>query len=515
MLRILIEDSEGKSKIAPITPDADITIGRKEGNSIRLKERNVSREHARIFSTEDGLFVEPVKARYGLKVNSSKIDGPTPLALGDEIRIGDYRLYVQDESQPEVQKEDPDAVAEIAPGMRPRLVVTSSNFNGTEYPIVKTRVVIGRNEQCDIHIAHQSVSNQHAEIRRTPRGDFEIRDLNSSNGTIVNGIAITAPTYLTGGEMIALGHVIMRFCAPGDFWVLNFERAYDDRPRVSVPMLLLMAIVLVVLAGGGTFVLTNVLNSNQQTGAAEPEKQPDSSSEEFLEAVTRCSASISSGNYDKAQEECDKAVALNPNSDLIKSQLDSLKRNREAQRAYDETVRALQDGLCDEASDSLRRIEVSTNAYIKATQEDLSAQIDDCMKRVNFDNAMTAIGNDDFDTARMLQNRIKELDPRAEEIDKIEAAIAEKRPAKSSGGSRRSHGSAAAKADAAPEAAAPAPKPKEKTADVCVAATKAKIQKDYAKACKLFKKALAAGDAPAACVRAGEDFIKSNKKSCE
>ena len=88
MLRILIEDSEGKSKIAPINPDSDITIGRKEGNSIRLKERNVSREHARIYSTSDGLFIEPVKARYGLKVNSAKIDGPTPLALGDEIRTG-------------------------------------------------------------------------------------------------------------------------------------------------------------------------------------------------------------------------------------------------------------------------------------------------------------------------------------------------------------------------------------------------------------------------------------------
>ena len=130
MLRILIEDSEGKSKIAPINPDSDITIGRKEGNSIRLKERNVSREHARIYSTSDGLFIEPVKARYGLKVNSAKIDGPTPLALGDEIRIGDYRLYVQDENQPQPQQADPDAIVDIPPELRPRLVVTSSNFAG-------------------------------------------------------------------------------------------------------------------------------------------------------------------------------------------------------------------------------------------------------------------------------------------------------------------------------------------------------------------------------------------------
>ena len=233
MLRILIEDSEGKSKLAPINPEAqDITIGRKEGNFIRLKERNVSRNHARIYQTPEGLFIEPVAARYGLKLNSSKIDGPTPLALGDEIRIGDYRLYIQDESKPSIKKEeDLNSVQDIPPEMQPRFVVISSNFAGREYHVMKTKVTIGRNPSSEICIEHQSVSSTHAEVRKNGRGDFEIRDLQSSNGTKVNGVPINEPWRLSSGDAVTLGHVTMRYCGPGDFWSLNF--GINDEPKGS------------------------------------------------------------------------------------------------------------------------------------------------------------------------------------------------------------------------------------------------------------------------------------------
>src|SRR3974390_2444749 len=48
MWKLVIEDDEGKRTVVPLTRD-QYSIGRKEGNTIRLTERNVSREHARIY----------------------------------------------------------------------------------------------------------------------------------------------------------------------------------------------------------------------------------------------------------------------------------------------------------------------------------------------------------------------------------------------------------------------------------------------------------------------------------
>ena len=47
MWKLAIEDDEGKQTVVPLTRD-EYTIGRKDGNTIRLTERNVSREHARL-----------------------------------------------------------------------------------------------------------------------------------------------------------------------------------------------------------------------------------------------------------------------------------------------------------------------------------------------------------------------------------------------------------------------------------------------------------------------------------
>lgn len=513
MLRILIEDSEGKSKIAPINPDTDITIGRKEGNSIRLKERNVSRYHARIYSTAEGLFVEPVAARYGLKVNSSKIDGPTPLSLGDEIRIGDYRLYLQDENQPQVQQQDPGEVVEIAPQLRPRFVVTSSNFVGTEYYVTKTRVIIGRGEQCDIHIAHQSVSGQHAEVRRTPRGDFEIRDLQSSNGTKVNNQVISEPVYLTSGDMVTLGHVIMRFCAPGDLWSLNFGHYEDRSSRMSLPIIILLFFLVAVLVSGATILVTQVLD---KTNVPAPQPQAavvsaKTQNNDFFEALTLCGAAIEKGEFELATEACERARRINPNDTLLDINQRKLTENIEADRRLDEAQTALLDMRCEDARDSLNAIASGTHAFVQVSELNIRENIDKCFKKRYFEKAMAAIENNDFDTARTLRDNIKAIDIGADEIGKIDAAIDEKRPSRGSGSSRRAQNNSDVKEEVA---AAPA-KPVADVKQICKDAVRAKMQKDYCKAYKLYKQAFSIGGFDANCKRNGEEHIEKYAGQCK
>ncbi len=96
MFKLTIEDDEGKTTIVPLTRD-EVTIGRDEGNTIRLTERNVSRRHARLVRQNGAIFIEDLSSFTGVRVNGAKIASPTPLRDGDEIQIGDYRIALRGE----------------------------------------------------------------------------------------------------------------------------------------------------------------------------------------------------------------------------------------------------------------------------------------------------------------------------------------------------------------------------------------------------------------------------------
>ncbi len=96
MLKLTIEDDEGKTTVVPLARD-EITIGRLEGNTIRLTERNVSRRHARLVRQNGALYIEDLASFTGVRVNGAKIATPTPLREGDDVQIGDYRLALRGE----------------------------------------------------------------------------------------------------------------------------------------------------------------------------------------------------------------------------------------------------------------------------------------------------------------------------------------------------------------------------------------------------------------------------------
>ncbi len=61
------------------------------------------------------------------------------------------------------------------------------------------RVIVGRDEACDLRLPDRLVSRRHAIFSRKESGSVAIRDLNSSNGTVVNG------RDLHGAEVTVLG----------------------------------------------------------------------------------------------------------------------------------------------------------------------------------------------------------------------------------------------------------------------------------------------------------------------
>ncbi len=72
------------------------------------------------------------------------------------------------------------------------------------------KLIIGRAEDCEIIIDNLAVSRHHAIIERI-EGSFTINDLDSNNGTFINGRRISGPTNLNFGDEIGIGKHILVF----------------------------------------------------------------------------------------------------------------------------------------------------------------------------------------------------------------------------------------------------------------------------------------------------------------
>ncbi len=96
MFKLVIQDDEGKTTVVPLIRD-EITIGRKEGNTIRLTERNVSRRHARILRNNGEVQIEDLGSYNGIRVNNARIAERVSLRVSDQVQIGDYKLYLKAE----------------------------------------------------------------------------------------------------------------------------------------------------------------------------------------------------------------------------------------------------------------------------------------------------------------------------------------------------------------------------------------------------------------------------------
>lgn len=92
-MKLHIKDDAGKTTTVPLARD-EITIGRKDGNTIRLTEKNVSRTHARFIKKGDEVHVEDL-SRYGTRVNGERIKRTRRVGAQDTIQIGDYTLTLE------------------------------------------------------------------------------------------------------------------------------------------------------------------------------------------------------------------------------------------------------------------------------------------------------------------------------------------------------------------------------------------------------------------------------------
>jgi pSer/pThr/pTyr-binding forkhead associated (FHA) protein len=123
--------------------------------------------------------VEDLGSANGLFVNGRRVSHAV-LNPGDRIRIGDVDLTFQP------------AGAGHAPAWL--------EIGATRHPLMLERTTIGRSRDNSIHLADERVSRRHARID-LEQGTFVINDLDSANGTFVNGQRIQRHRLRSGDEI--------------------------------------------------------------------------------------------------------------------------------------------------------------------------------------------------------------------------------------------------------------------------------------------------------------------------
>ena len=243
-----------------------LVFGREAGCDVVVSGKDVSRRHAEIMSTPKGYLMVD-NSTNGTFVNEARVEGQRLLARADVIRIGEetFRFYADvvpaatgnppagpaasagaavppasapeppAQMMPSTQPSPPPALPPTGasnrlqntsfgmPGVkregaataRPSAVlatmlVRAGGLKGTRLTIKTPVANVGRADYNDLVIPDESVSTAHAKLQRR-EGVWVVVDLDSTNGTFVDGEKVKGEAPIAPGAVVRFGEVSLVF----------------------------------------------------------------------------------------------------------------------------------------------------------------------------------------------------------------------------------------------------------------------------------------------------------------
>lgn len=185
------------------------TIGKHPDCTLAINDKDLADIHLELLVKDEDITLRDRSNGLPLLVNQQVYIAKTKLKHLDCIKIGTQELEIIDPKQ--LYTDSPEAMdlALSTPSLLLSNKKTSRNhwriiacgdwLEGTEFSIDQP-MVLGRDSSCDITIAGTHLSRKHARITPLQSG-LIIEDLNSSNGTFVNGSKIDKKTLNDGDEI--------------------------------------------------------------------------------------------------------------------------------------------------------------------------------------------------------------------------------------------------------------------------------------------------------------------------
>jgi ABC transport system ATP-binding/permease protein len=331
MFKLVISDDEGKPTVVPLVRD-EVSIGRAEGNTIRLTDRNVSRQHAVLVKEGARYSIRDLDSYNGTFVDGTKVEESAPVPAGAKIGIGDYQIALHVDSSDAVA--DPAAGGSASPedaGPPARLVMLTLPVPGAEFALSGAHMRLGRSEDLDIWINHRSISREHAEIIRDEDGCYRIVDMGSANGVRVNGDEVEE-SDLEPYDVIKLGRVRLRYVPAGEAYIfdpaaesVDEDDATPDEGGSRAPLWMAIGVVAIAALVGGAIIIhsgTPAVEADSARegpapepladGPAEPEPvaaEPEPTPEESLEA---CREALKDAKWQDAVDHAEAVLQVRP-----------------------------------------------------------------------------------------------------------------------------------------------------------------------------------------------------------
>lgn len=265
MWRVIATDKDGR-EIARKEMDAgEFTIGRDQDRQMVLASPSVSRRHCRVRVEPTGVSIIDDGSANGIVINGGRVPANTMTAIppGTRVEIAEFRLLIEQVGMapqpmaPPPMAPPPMAPAPMAappmmpqgmPGMMPpqplpqmpsgvipggalpssgmpgaaggptdlvRLIAEGGQYSGRVFDLPGLpEITVGRGVGNDLVLDDPSMSRKHSKMRRIGGGRIEVEDLNSANGTYVNGRKIT--TAQAGpGDTVRFGELMFRLDGSG------------------------------------------------------------------------------------------------------------------------------------------------------------------------------------------------------------------------------------------------------------------------------------------------------------
>jgi ABC transport system ATP-binding/permease protein len=206
-----------------LSGDRTLLIGRDPAADIRFDDVRVSRRHAAIRCDGDHWVLEDLGSHNGTFHDGSRVTR-VELTEATEFRLGGATdgplLETSLQNGAAAPSAPPVTTAPVAPAppasapppattLAPPQAAAAAASPGAARGAIKPRQTIGRATDNDIVLSDPSVSRHHAELLFDPSTGYQLRDLQSHNGTFVNGQRITT-THLDGDGRVSIGRYRLR-----------------------------------------------------------------------------------------------------------------------------------------------------------------------------------------------------------------------------------------------------------------------------------------------------------------
>lgn len=269
MARLILRAEDGSETELSLDDSGTVTIGRSPDCELPIDDGQASRRHCSIVKLQSGWELADLGSTNGTLLNSVLVKR-RKLRNGDVVRIGGTEIVF----------DDPASTGGDAEMSNCFLVYSKGDRKGEKVELISQRTTLGRKESNTVVLDDGNASSYHAEIVRGLNA-YTIRDLGSTNGTLVNNEMITeAP--LAHGARIRVGSTRFVFQDPAMAEIdLELAGVDDDESdwgmmreldlaavRKRNPATLVYMILFAAILGGLWYVTT--LEPTHESGSGRP-----------------------------------------------------------------------------------------------------------------------------------------------------------------------------------------------------------------------------------------------------